>query len=380
MEKRKGKLSEERIKALDSIDFIWDASNRNSTSKPDDDRWLTMLEKLENFKNENGHCLVPQMYEKDKSLGRWVNDQRSNNTNGRLSIYRKEILNELGFVWNKKEYEWNQKLYLLKQFYQENGHFDIRQNEKGYEGLHYWFYKIRKKGTTEEKKQKLREIGYEFAEYNPETWFEYFSKVAKLKDSTGNFIFSNTPENVEVKKWMEDQKILLSRSELPREKVEILSAIGFHVKTKPKRIRNSLDWSEMFDQLKNYYEHNGNFNVPKKYPENQALSYWLYYQKTLKRTNKLEEEKINALKKIGFKFPTPMNNQITWTERYEELLNYKEKYGDCKVPVKFEENQQLATWVRTQRRNFKEKTINIEEKDKLDKISFTWRIQNNANT
>jgi hypothetical protein len=335
-----------------------------------------MLEKLEKFKKENGHCLVPQIYKEDKQLGRWVNDQRSNYNSGRLSSYRKDILNELGFVWDKKEFEWSQKLELLNQYYKQNGHFNIKQNEKGYKGLYYWIYKIRKEGTTEEKKQRLKEIGYEFVEYKPENWFESFSQVAKQKESTGNFNFYDSPENAEIIKWIEDQKILIARSELPKDKIEILNAIGFQtvIEHKPRKPKNTLDWYEMLNQLKDYYKKIGDFNVPKKYPENQALSSWLYYQKTLKRTGKLTQDKLDALEKVGYTFPTPMTNQKTWEERFVELLDYKAKNGDCKVPVRYKANQQLATWVRTQRRNYKEGTIKGEKKDKLDKIGFIWRV------
>jgi len=374
MEKKKGKLSEFRINALNSIKFLWGGSDENLGSKPDDDKWLNMLERLENYKKENGNCLVPQIYEKDKSLGRWVNDQRTNNKKGTLSDYRKELLDDLGFIWDKKEYEWDQKFELLKQFYQKNGHFDIKQNEKDFEGLYHWFYKIRKEGTTEEKKQRLKGIGYEFVEYDPENWFEYFSKVAKLKEISGDFNFKESEIEKETIKWIDSQKILIERSELPKDKVEILAAIGIQKEGKPIRIKNSLDWYQMLDQLKTFNSIHGHFNVPKKFPENQSLANWLYYQKTLKRTGKLESEKIEAIEKIGFKFPIPMNNQKTWDERFEELVKYKNEFGDCKVPVRYKENQQLATWVRTQRRNYKEETIKKEKKDKLDNIGFIWRV------
>ena len=130
------------------------------------------------------------------------------------------------------------------------------------------------------------------------------------------------------------------------------------------------------EMLKEYHRIHGDFNVPKKYPINQALSSWLYYQKTLKRTDKLEDEKIEALEEIEFKFPKPLENKKSWDERFEELLEYKGKHGNCQVPVRFKENQQLATWVRTQRRYYKEGTIAEDKKSKLENIGFNWRVNN----
>ena len=33
-----------------------------------------------------------------------------------------EMLNEIGFVWDRNSYTWNQKFHLLKQFHKEEGH------------------------------------------------------------------------------------------------------------------------------------------------------------------------------------------------------------------------------------------------------------------
>ncbi|KAL7460012.1 hypothetical protein ACHAXS_000481, partial [Conticribra weissflogii] len=42
-----------------------------------------------------------------------------------------------------------------------------------------------------------------------------------------------------------------------------------------------------------------------------------------------------------------------WRIRYDELVQYKEEFGDCLVPQRYERNPELGTWVRTQRRHYK---------------------------
>ena len=39
-------------------------------------RWEQMFEKLLDYKDEHGDCLVPNRYEPDPSLGAWVSTQR----------------------------------------------------------------------------------------------------------------------------------------------------------------------------------------------------------------------------------------------------------------------------------------------------------------
>jgi superfamily II DNA or RNA helicase len=163
MEYKKGKLNPDRIEALNSLNFIWDTSSIPSASRPDDNKWLDFLEKLDDYKRINGNCLVPQIYSKDKALGRWVNDQRNNIKHGVLSKSRIDLLNDIGFIWNTKEYEWDKKIELLKDFFSKRGHFNVKQKDKEFNGLYYWIYKIRKSGTSLKRIEKLKKIGYDTA-------------------------------------------------------------------------------------------------------------------------------------------------------------------------------------------------------------------------
>jgi len=47
----------------------------------------------------------------------------------------------------------------------------------------------------------------------------------------------------------------------------------------------------------------------------------------LNRDNKLSEEKIKAFRDINFEFPKPQENQLSWEERFEELLQFKKRTG-----------------------------------------------------
>jgi hypothetical protein len=66
---------------------------------PKADDWNKQYEKLVEFKQKNGHCSLPQRNEGDASLGRWVARQRSGNNNNTIRPDRKELLDEIGFVW-----------------------------------------------------------------------------------------------------------------------------------------------------------------------------------------------------------------------------------------------------------------------------------------
>ncbi|GMH95231.1 hypothetical protein TrVE_jg12951 [Triparma verrucosa] len=90
-EKKKGKLSADRVEKLEGIDFIWD---------PREARWLEMLQRFVRFKTEKGHVNVVQTQKfEGENLGGWVADQRNVYKNGKLSADRVGMLEEAGIVW-----------------------------------------------------------------------------------------------------------------------------------------------------------------------------------------------------------------------------------------------------------------------------------------
>lgn len=84
----------EQMELLNAIGFEWQSAGRFRRSQ-----WEEMYQRLVEYKRLHGTTLVPQRYEADRSLGRWVNKQR---TYCKLKS-RVDLLNGVGFVWNVKE-------------------------------------------------------------------------------------------------------------------------------------------------------------------------------------------------------------------------------------------------------------------------------------
>eukprot|EP00956_Cyclotella_meneghiniana_P027352 scaffold61109_cov22-Cyclotella_meneghiniana.AAC.5 len=66
----------------------------------------------------------------------------------------------------------------------------------------------------------------------------------------------------------------------------------------------------------------------------------------------------------------PTKHDILWEQRYGELEIYKEEYGNCNVPQKFDKYPGLGKWVMTQRAYKKKGKLTVERKRKLDDIGF----------
>jgi hypothetical protein len=172
------KLRLDRKGLLDDVGFVWKAhaagNNKRKTDKTDksDKTWHRQYENLVEFKRKNGHCFVPQKYEKDVPLGTWVNAQRGRHANNIMRQDRKELLDEIGFAWkgrgagnyNKKKHDkyWHQQYEKLVEFKQKNGHCLVPRKEDMSLGL--WVstqrHFLNKSKIRPDRKVLLDEIGF----------------------------------------------------------------------------------------------------------------------------------------------------------------------------------------------------------------------------
>jgi hypothetical protein len=110
-----------------------------------DKRWNMQYEKLVEFRTKNGHCMVPQSYEQDKSFGKWVSAQRTINYNNTIRLDRKGLLDEIGFAWKAggrglkpNDKLWHQQYEKLLKFKQKNGNCMVPQSYEVDKSLGIW--------------------------------------------------------------------------------------------------------------------------------------------------------------------------------------------------------------------------------------------------
>ena len=114
--RKRGELSEERIRDLDSMNFVWDASNKIP--------WEVKLAHLKEYFEEHGNLKITRpCFSKDGfNLSLTVDKLRSRKD--KLTDEQIEILDSMGMIWsrvfrniygyNKNNYDYNKKGYLLK--------------------------------------------------------------------------------------------------------------------------------------------------------------------------------------------------------------------------------------------------------------------------
>lgn len=99
-------------------------------------RWETMFQRLLVFKEKHGHCLVPNRYPEDRSLGAWVSTQRrhfktsvasgdnADFVSTPLTAERVRRLQEIGFVWatsDPRHTPWRVRFEQLRAYKERHG-------------------------------------------------------------------------------------------------------------------------------------------------------------------------------------------------------------------------------------------------------------------
>jgi len=89
-------------------------------------------------------------------------------------------------------------------------------------------------------------------------------------------------------------------------------------------------------------------------------------------------ERIGLLNSVGFVW-----NKLDhdWEMSYNQLVEYKEANGNCKVSRSDAANKELGTWVNTQRTQYKNlmrgesSHMTAERIVKLNEIEFEWEVR-----
>jgi len=164
-------MTVDRIELLEEIDFAWTKS-RPKTKKTHEERWNEMVDQLTTFREKYNHAEVPQEYEENPQLGRWVMNQRTfyrMNEIGictTLSEERIDQLEQLDFVWRYREKQWWTMFGRLRDYEKIHGHLIIEVTDFVNEDVRQWlneqryFYKSNTKGhrLTRERIEALQNL------------------------------------------------------------------------------------------------------------------------------------------------------------------------------------------------------------------------------
>jgi len=351
--REKSTLSDERLSRLNELGFVWNSLN---------EKWEQGFSLLSAFKQREGHCLVPKNHlENEFRLGQWSNDQRWNKST--LSEERLSRLNELGFVWDSLNEQWEQGFSLLSAFKQREGHCLVTQKhiEDGFK-LGKWIDRQRSTKSTlsEERLSRLNELGFIWEPFT-EQWEQGFSLLSAFKQREGHCLVTqkHIEDGLKLGIWVSKQRS--NKSTLSDERISRLNELGFVWDPLTEQ------WEQGFSLLSGFKQREGHCLVTNNHFEDGfKLGKWIDRQRSTKST--LSEERLSRLNELGFIWE-PFTEQ--WEQGFSLLSKFKQREGHCLVPYNHLENEfRLGQWV-SRHRSIKS-TLSEERLNRLTNLGFLW--------
>ena len=290
-------LSDDNIKRLEDIGFVWN---------PSGSYWEEMLDELKEYKKAHGDCNVPRSFSENKQLFYWVKTQRTNYRMEILSDDRVKRLEDIGFVWElrvaNKSLPWEEGFEALKEYKEKHG--NCRVPESWIENnlkLGRWVERQREKYQSEKLSddhiKRLEDVGFTW--YILESnWNEMFEALKEYKNNHGD---CNVPHdwvenNLKLGVWVYKRRQHYKNGKLSNDRFKCLDDIGF--------VWDPIEfvWEKRFAALKEYKNNHGDCNVPSDWPENKQLENWVRTQRTSYRKGKLSDDRIKRLEDLGFEW------------------------------------------------------------------------------
>ncbi|MDB2640549.1 helicase associated domain-containing protein, partial [Akkermansiaceae bacterium] len=212
-------LDDKQIKRLDELGFVWEIKQH---------RWELQFESLTAYQKKHGDCLVPIRRKSDKQLAYWVGKQRSH----RHQLDDKQIkrLDELGFVWNVDEYEWELQFNKMVAYKKEHGDCLVPRKYKQDQKFSSWVAQQRyanKKGKLNSQRKKLlEELNFNW-DPKGQAWELQFQALLAYKEEYQDCLIPYSWEDRKLAYWVSAQRQNNKKGTLSADKIKRLDEIGF---------------------------------------------------------------------------------------------------------------------------------------------------------
>jgi hypothetical protein len=171
----KDSLSDNQCAKLADLGFSWSIHRA----------WEENFKLLVDYKEQHGHCNVPQKYEQDPVLGLWVVNQRQRKDS--LSAEQLSKLDDLGFSWSILR-TWNENFELLVSYKEQYGHCNVPTIYSHDPILGRWVItqRQRKDSLSDNQCAKLDDLGFSWSILR--SWNENFD----IRNSTDTAMFQQS--------------------------------------------------------------------------------------------------------------------------------------------------------------------------------------------
>jgi hypothetical protein len=239
-------------------------------------------------------------------IGEWVYWQRLNYKAGKLSPYRIDRLEEIGFRWSMSDAKWEEGFAVLERFHREGQDVNVEQSVV-IDGMRIggWIekqraaYKIGK--LSAERIARLETIGFKWVILAlPTEWENRFAILEHLHSEERNV---NVAPHVvidgkKIGAWVIHQRMAHKAGQLSAVRIARLEAIGFKWKA-----FNS-QWNNYFTILARLHREGQDVNVGQSVVvDGLRIGLWVYRQREAYMSGRLSAKLFAKLDAIGFTWP-----------------------------------------------------------------------------
>ena len=191
-------------------------------------------------------------------------------------------------------------------------------------------------------------------------WEEKLARLQLYQQTHGNCQVDSLSDPA-LARWTKQLRCSFER--LPAPLLSALQALNFDFQT-------SSDWQPMLEQLRRYQRQYHHCYVPGDAPKWNELYNWTRRLQHVRAL--LPAQQVQALDALGFDWQPLSDDSLRWQVRYQQLLDFQQRYGHSQVPDGWAENPSLAGWVFRQRKHQKAGQLPADRLARLQAIGFLW--------
>lgn len=366
---KKHKLSPERIKKLESIGMVWDASNNNiATSFPEQAVFFYVRRYFDDAVN------------RFKDFG------------FELDVYIPRINTAIeydGFLWHKD----NDKDLRKNSSCAKRGIRLVRIREKGlrelpptsgvvvfninrgYSNLEEIIVELLKYlGVQQKADINLQRDRNEIIRNYINVYNEQWDKMYNLAKAYYEKNHTLTGINDEfLSGWVGRQRSRYNgqKSPLTNNQIKKLESIGMKWDVYKDQ------WEETYQLAKDYYNKHGDLNIRDSYECNGIkLGHWITAQRRLMKSGRLSKKRADKLDAISMVWDPSLDS---WNRFYGAAKSYYDTYGNLKITKETEHNGvKLGSWINSIRQSKEKRKLTPERIKQLESIGIVWKVHEDS--
>ncbi len=214
-------------------------------------------------------------------------------------------------------------------------------------------------------------------------WESVFRTLRSFQRTHGHCDVPSSGSHHGLYLWLKKQRQSHAAGGLGSYQRHKLKAIGALPTLTVAQERYDAIWEGNFEQLKRFKKRFGHCNVPAKWPKDPKLGAWVYTQRGQYKKGALRPERVQELKKLGFKWSVEgFERELLdsgshyqahvkgWEKLFRRLKKWKSK--GFMIPIGVDET--VRRWAIIQRDYNRDGTLNADRKARLESIGFPWKL------